>query len=370
MDYLHFSVDGEFICNLARTWFWDENRPYEKCEELLLCCLDSDEITLEEKKEIVIEILEGKMKLVGINVCHLVEDGENVRDLSEKIKEYEKNDLIQKITTDMDMNPLIYVDKFAAGKDLSEYEDYLQTVKAEESKNSVIQWLYSNYNGWKGSYSLDEKQLHRECGLRRGTYLMNAYLVYDLFRRPLSMVDEEEKYEKLFHYFDQSASSDEIFFRQNLYLAYLRKNELKNHKDEKRGFDREICYIPEPDEFISPHGLIDPDGNYYSCGFGGHSAKAFSIIKKDPEKFNIDLKDEKSFLATGDESETLYENGWLIVHNTSMMGDPYFKVNPNIEITEPQVSKSFDYMVHFDRMDMNCMNDLIENATRREKHDL
>ena len=43
MDYLQFKIDGEFICRLARTWFWDENRPYEKCEELLLDCLNTDE---------------------------------------------------------------------------------------------------------------------------------------------------------------------------------------------------------------------------------------------------------------------------------------------------------------------------------------
>ena len=35
-ETLHWSIDGEFICEMARTWFWDENRPYEKSEELLL----------------------------------------------------------------------------------------------------------------------------------------------------------------------------------------------------------------------------------------------------------------------------------------------------------------------------------------------
>lgn len=39
MDELHFSIEGEFITNVARSWFWDENKPYEKSEELLMSCM-------------------------------------------------------------------------------------------------------------------------------------------------------------------------------------------------------------------------------------------------------------------------------------------------------------------------------------------
>ncbi len=180
-------------------------------------------------------------------------------------------------------------------------------------------------------------------------------------------VEENEKYEKLFHYIEQLDSSNENFFRQNLYLAYLRKCETKRDSHEQNRFDREICYVTDPDEFISPYGLIDPDGNYYSCGFGGHGVKAYSLIKRYPERFDMDKESVKEFLSTGDESEILYEKGWLIVHNTSMMGDPYFKVNPNIEVTGQQVKRAFDYMAHFNRMDMRCVEDLIENVVSRRK---
>lgn len=60
MKELSFKIQGEFVCHLARSWFWDENREYEKCEELLLSCLMTDEISEEEKKKIVVEILEGR----------------------------------------------------------------------------------------------------------------------------------------------------------------------------------------------------------------------------------------------------------------------------------------------------------------------
>lgn len=39
MDELHFSIEGEFITNVARSWFWDEDKPYEKSEELLMSCM-------------------------------------------------------------------------------------------------------------------------------------------------------------------------------------------------------------------------------------------------------------------------------------------------------------------------------------------
>ena len=74
MGSVNFQIEGEFVCDLARVWFWDEGREYSKCEELLLSCLVTDQITLEEKKKIVVEILEGRKKLVGVNSLSLVDD--------------------------------------------------------------------------------------------------------------------------------------------------------------------------------------------------------------------------------------------------------------------------------------------------------
>ncbi len=54
MGSVNFQIEGEFVCDLARAWFWDEGREYAKCEELLLSCLMTDNITLEEKKKIVV----------------------------------------------------------------------------------------------------------------------------------------------------------------------------------------------------------------------------------------------------------------------------------------------------------------------------
>lgn len=38
-EQLHFSMDGEFLTAIARDWFWKMDKPYKKCEELLLSCM-------------------------------------------------------------------------------------------------------------------------------------------------------------------------------------------------------------------------------------------------------------------------------------------------------------------------------------------
>lgn len=38
-EKLNFAIDGEFLTNIARDWFWNMNKSYKKCEELLLSCM-------------------------------------------------------------------------------------------------------------------------------------------------------------------------------------------------------------------------------------------------------------------------------------------------------------------------------------------
>ena len=52
MSQLNFQIDGEFLTNIARNWFWKENKDYEKSEELLCSCMPKDaDVSL--KKNIV-----------------------------------------------------------------------------------------------------------------------------------------------------------------------------------------------------------------------------------------------------------------------------------------------------------------------------
>jgi hypothetical protein len=35
VEELYFKIDGEYITDLVRTFFWNEDKPYSTCEEIL-----------------------------------------------------------------------------------------------------------------------------------------------------------------------------------------------------------------------------------------------------------------------------------------------------------------------------------------------
>ena len=47
---MQFHIDSAFLTDIARSWFWNEKMPYKKSEELLMCCLNTDKLSIEEKK--------------------------------------------------------------------------------------------------------------------------------------------------------------------------------------------------------------------------------------------------------------------------------------------------------------------------------
>lgn len=90
---ISFSVEGEFITDLARDWFYNRKVPYTKVKELLLSCMAGTDIPKSKLIEYVGDILKFKKKFIGNtrdNTFTLVEDPE-VNRLSkyfETLKEY------------------------------------------------------------------------------------------------------------------------------------------------------------------------------------------------------------------------------------------------------------------------------------------
>ena len=91
-ERLNFSIDGEFLTNVARDWFWNMNKPYKKCEELLFSCMEGGD--KEEKRRVCQDIIEGRKKLVGINEFELVDDNTKVRPLGQKVEELQRKMLV------------------------------------------------------------------------------------------------------------------------------------------------------------------------------------------------------------------------------------------------------------------------------------
>lgn len=76
---LSFNVEGEFITQMARDWFYLERRPFEKVKELLLSCMCGTNIQKEILDQYVEDILKFKRKFVGQtknNTFCLIEDNE------------------------------------------------------------------------------------------------------------------------------------------------------------------------------------------------------------------------------------------------------------------------------------------------------
>lgn len=82
---MQFHIDSAFLTDIARSWFWNEKMPYKKSEELLMCCLNTDKLSLEEKKAICKDVIEGRKKFVGIDECQIVDDSKNVRTIDEEV---------------------------------------------------------------------------------------------------------------------------------------------------------------------------------------------------------------------------------------------------------------------------------------------
>lgn len=69
-----FGIDGGFITNISREWFWLE-KPYSKSEELLLSIITNGTgIDESYAKDIARSIISGKKKLVRVNAFTLEDD--------------------------------------------------------------------------------------------------------------------------------------------------------------------------------------------------------------------------------------------------------------------------------------------------------
>lgn len=62
---LSFNVQGEFITQTAREWFYLEKKPFNKVKELLLSCMCGTNISKETLNQYAEDILKFKRKFIG-----------------------------------------------------------------------------------------------------------------------------------------------------------------------------------------------------------------------------------------------------------------------------------------------------------------
>lgn len=104
MTNLSFSISGDFITNLARQWFWQENKPFHEVYQLLdqtLCT--GDMLSTMEKHRIITDILEYRSDLHGTDVFTLIDHlpKEDYTSIFTRIQTLEKELMIERIKNDM-----------------------------------------------------------------------------------------------------------------------------------------------------------------------------------------------------------------------------------------------------------------------------
>lgn len=364
MGSVNFQIEGEFVCDLARVWFWDEGREYSKCEELLLSCLVTDQITLEEKKKIVVEILEGRKKLVGVNSLSLVDDGARIRPLADKIEEYRKKEIIRQIEEDIQRRPLAYLDLYSCEQNPEDYRPTSGDLNYNDEKDvrdaygkyltpyeDLRLWAYSTDSYFYGRRVLPGFWNESERPyLDQGFYLIERpALVYELIG---GAVKDTDKLLLLLRNYLQSlvdngkvkrADALEIIHRNKKHEAAQEESRRQEPEPkEKELTEEELNQRTDPDDFISEYGLIDPSGNYYSCKFAGHHAKAFYIIAKredkNPDFFNLSFEEAL---------DKLYSESWVIIRNPDPRGSVFFDFRGDRRPTKKQIDAAFTHIIKF-----------------------
>lgn len=419
MERIAFKVDGGFITTIARTWFWDENKPYEICEELLFNCLGGTESTRDELKWIVQQILEGRKKLVGINEFELIDDNENIRPLSTKINNQFRKINIERIRTDMHNYMIAYVDPYSTVKSIKaakQYDvytfeqcqtwfwysdsdiDYRYMRPWNPGENMLLEegddtnlglWLYlypdivydiksetdttpSDPDFWNTLYEKikDDSRFQSKWFKKRNENYLAVKRINqkrkdapDIFAEDHKKVwmPVNDKIAKVAqptieltkewlknHPFDKTADAAYQHKHHMFQMAY---DVLTEHIEAKTLTDSDRIWTLVPDDYEEWEGLISPNGDFYSCDFGGHNAKAYHLLMAYPEKFpGIDYdNDGLKSIDIDNALDDLLKQRWCATRYLPLMG--HFIELPKTlrrECTKAQINAIFDAKIKHD----------------------
>lgn len=416
-EIVGFKIDGEWLTNFVRTLFWDEDKPYDVCENLLLQSLINPDISIDQTKDIIREIIEGRKKLVGINNFELVDDNENVRLITIKLDNQRRKIKIQEMKFVMDSMMINFVDPYSSVKSIRAAKEYEVT-----NYQQCMTWFWYNDNAIDTAYMrprtpgegmiLNEDN-DTDLGLWLYYYPEIAYDAYikndehiptkdyqeDFWKAVYEIINNDEyKWKFSSKYFarrnenylascrikkDEALSSEDSntrsFIKEQRQLTENCKRtiqfckdfldshtkpdkdenieiQIKYHtmsliydvltdKDDKLLNMRDLMYQILPDDYEKWEGLISPGGEFYSCDFGGHNAKAYYIMTSFPEKFpNYDYENNR--LEVSEALDDILTQGWCATRYLPSIGNyielPRTKLH---KCTKPQKDAIFDAKV-------------------------
>lgn len=328
---MQFHIDSAFLTDVARSWFWNEKMPYKKSEELLMCCLNTDKLSLEEKKAICKDVIEGRKKFVGIDECQIVDDGKNVRTIDEELKNHTRYNAIAAIKTDIACNPFKYLDPFSVNCSYSELAEKIKSGEIENTISDIEDYLL-NYHEVKEDDALN-------CGMW-------------LWQRPEFITDICDA-SKIPEGNSPLVAYKDGFWRY-IYVALKKKG--THEPSVLRRQNRYLVFIGEKPKtlFNSEFGLISPKGEWFDCGFAEHNSTAAKIIHS--TKGHFWLTKEQAFRYYGSDRclDFLFDRGWAALRNPEF-GRAYVDIGDTHTLTKCQVDTLMDYIVFFKRFDIDIM---------------
>ncbi|QHW35789.1 hypothetical protein GZH47_33390 (plasmid) [Paenibacillus rhizovicinus] len=355
MESLTFQVHMDFICELARTQFWDDGRDMDKVLELLYSIMEG--CPEEKKYPLAIEILEGRKIIVGVNEGEVVEDGKLIRPIGLMIKKKQAKIDRFELERHMDVAPIWYIDSFMGGNGLY---NHINAPLTDGSRSSVV-WARERVGfsletklpphplGW-GTYLLTDERFAFEVlggpvrGHAEALHKMTMFWHEKLKEWKAAGVTPEtmSEYQRIVYDRQWLASGrkwgDEEIVYTHPYLDDIQRERTVNTEkakefvkvsDEyvsKEDYDRvvenwniptrneEFKFHGQPDangEFYSPFAWVSPEGVWYSCGFAGHQIKAEKIVRERSDIEELYIAYEKSMGKdfTDDMMRFRYEQG-------------------------------------------------------------
>lgn len=370
-ETLHMSVSGDFITNMARTWFWDEHRPLNLSLDLLKTCIQ--DVSEEEAQAISISILEGRKKFVGINQFELVDDNEHVRTMTDYIMGLEKQKTIQAIIIDMQGNFFKYVDIYSTIK-----SSHSSCIIGINTFQECRQWFTMERNQYSGSY--DEiyidyyKKNLIDLPTMGGLWLINEpETVYEACKGEMNLIGKPEFWHRIYEikkddpdfkdrnerYLCSIRPKPSFEERMHALLSTYNKEHPKDSEETPEYLTdawfayqykhtKEKMYCMEPDDIDCWEGLIAPNGDFYSCDFGGHNAKAYYLLVRHPEWINSTKEDIMNSVSIRMDNslDILLEQGWCATR--SVMYEHYLMPPLPQKPTKHQLNRIFDAIIKHD----------------------
>ncbi len=278
-----FSVEGDFITDLARSWFFDEKKDYEVSEQLLLSCMLVDTSSMpeieiraldDERKRICLDIIEGRSRFQGCNEFKVVPepDAGKRRSVISEVKKRGEDKFEMLRAKNQELNQEI-----AQNNEEIESLKKINKTLVELAAPAIKKYIQT---------PITKMREH----LAHTNFIDEITLQSDILGgRPASEKTKQEFAELCEQYNVYPAWNVRGTWRYILFYDKTTDEVLEHEEMLRRGFaiesqeKPEIQTVkPEINEPAHPerYGWLSPSGDFYESPWGTHEQSAIDLIKK------------------------------------------------------------------------------------------